>query len=264
MTNRLAVEPKVFVGVPVYGPINPDFFCSWTRLIAEFQNTGNNLVIPPPHIGDSLIPRARNSITRGFLDSDCTHLLFIDSDLIFSAEHIRRIISHDKDLVGGTYCKKMEGPVQFVCNSYADQTLKPDERGLMPVRYVGTGFMCIKRRVFEEMIKAFGEEIWYALDHDQKTVEYDFWGCQVYKYPDGKRRYLSEDWWFCQKWLDLGGKVWMDFQCVLKHSGSAIYPLKTQEPELNFKRQTPLPLESNAGDSVSNLAESPAINLIQT
>ena len=255
------MEPKVFVGVPVYSAINPDFFCSWTRLIAEFDKAGSNLVIPAPHIGDSLIPRARNSITSGFLESDCTHLLFIDSDLIFSADHIRRIISHDEDLVGGTYCKKMEGPPQFVCNSLPDPTIKCDDRGLIQVKYVGTGFMCIKRNVFVEMIRAFGEEMWYTLDHDRKRVEYDFWGCQVYKFPDGSRRYLSEDWWFCQKWLDLGGKVFMDLQCVLKHSGSAIYPLKTQEPELNFKRQPPLPLESNAGDSAPQPAGSPALDL---
>ena len=49
-----------------------------------------------------------------------------------------------------------------------------------------------------------------------------------HQFPGGTRRYLSEDWMFCQRWLDIGGKVYGDAGIVLKHIGSAVYPLQTQ------------------------------------
>ena len=46
----------------------------------------------------------------------------------------------------------------------------------------------------------------------------------------GKRRYLTEDWWFCQSWIDCGGKVFGDARVVLQHIGQITFPLKSQLP----------------------------------
>ena len=91
--------------------------------------------------------------------------------------------------------------------------------------------MLIKRVVFEQMIDRFGKEIGFMAD-EVKRQEYDFWSVGTYQFPDGTRRYLSEDWYFCQRWHDLGGKVWGDTKIVCKHVGQAVYPLKTQESDI--------------------------------
>lgn len=220
---------KLFVALPIYGGVDPNFFCSAMKMVAEF---GVNTVIHPL-IGDSLVSRARNGLTRMFLESDCTHLLFIDSDLVFSTDHIKRILSHDEDIVGGFYPKKKQGDAELVCNALDNCPNPIDEaRRLTQLKYIGTGFMCIKREVFERMIEAYGKDLIYTCDHDQETKEYDFWTVGVYQYPDGNRRYLSEDWYFCQRALDLGYKVWGDNGILCRHSGSAVYPLLTQEASI--------------------------------
>ena len=124
--------------------------------------------------GDSLVARARNSLTSDFLKTECTHLLFIDSDLVFSAEQIGRLLAHGKEVIGGFYPKKMEGLVQWVCNGM-DGKPTPGPDGLQELRYIGTGFLLVRRDVFERVIAEYGEEIAYHPEHSPKSVEYDLW-----------------------------------------------------------------------------------------
>lgn len=229
------VTPKVFVALPIYWNIDPFFFQSVLKFMREWSCS----MSIDAQIGDSAIGRSRNVLTRKFLESDCTHILFIDSDLVFSAAHVTRILYHKEDVVGGFYPKKQEGPLSMVCNTLDEVGMfQAREDGLIEVKYIGTGFLRVSRRAFELMIQHYGPQIKYTVDGDpNKSEEYDFWHMGTYQYKDGSRRYLSEDWWFCQRWIDLGGKIWGDGQVLLKHSGSALYPLRTQEQELFRKEQ---------------------------
>jgi len=211
---------KVFLGLPVYGGYDPHFVTSLMSLLGHRPCP----LVVHPCIGDSLVARARNRIAAKFLKSDCTHLLFIDTDLIFSPEHIARLISHDVPVVAGLYPKK-QTELAWVCNTLPD--VEADERGLQPVRYAGTGCLMIERGVLERMIGRYPEIEYDPDDGDEPGVKWDFFSCGVYKCPDsGLRRYLSEDWWFCQRARDLGYTVWMDTQVVMKHVGQMIYPLQ--------------------------------------
>lgn len=222
---------KLFVAIPVYGGMPAEFVQCLLRLQAQ----------PPCELslkflaGDSLVSRARNSLTYAFLKSDCTHLLFIDSDLVFSGEQIKKLIDHDLPVIGGFYPKKKEGPIEWVCNAFKDK-LEPAENGLQEVRYIGTGFIMVKREVFEKMIAEYGSKIAYAPDHNPKEIEHDLWPVGTYTDKTGFTRYLSEDWNFCQRWLDMGGKVFGDARVILKHIGHASYPLQSQLPEIFTKK----------------------------
>lgn len=217
---------KLFIGLPVYGAMD-----------AQFAQCLINLHLDPPcdeflvcpNLGDSLVSRSRNTITANFLATDATHLLFLDSDLIFSPEHVKRIVTHDVEIVGGFYPKKCEGPLQWVCNAMDGEKIEPLENGLQRVKYVGTGFMLVKREVFTKMIERY-PEIQFKADQTGR-VEHDFWSVGVHQFQDGSRRYLSEDWYFCQRWIDMGGEIWGDTKIIARHVGHAVYPLKTQQEE---------------------------------
>jgi hypothetical protein len=218
-------QRKLFVALPVYGALDVFF----TQSLIKFLNEPPCPIALRMNPGDSLVSRSRNTLTADFLESDATHLLFIDTDLIFSAEQVARLLAHDKDIVAGFYPKKQEGPVQWVCNAHlTEQPIGAD--GFQEVRYMGTGFLLVKRCVFECMIALF-PELAFKADHRDR-IEHDFWSVGTYQYADGTRRYLSEDWFFCQRALDAGFKVWGDTRIVLKHVGQAIYPLRSQEAEL--------------------------------
>ncbi len=229
----LAQKKKLFIGLPIYGNPEVGFMLCCMRLMAEFPV---NCVIEP-YPGDSLVSRARNVLTRKFLETDCTHFLQIDSDLVFSNEHIARILSHDEDVVGGFYPKKKDGDIELVFNTLEPQP-EMDGRRLTQVKYMGTGFLCVSRKVIEQMIVKYGDEITYTSDCDGKTIEHDIWPVGVYKFSNGVRRFLSEDWYFCQRALDLGFKVWGDNAIMLAHIGKAQYPLSHQQTKIFSKPET--------------------------
>jgi hypothetical protein len=78
--------------------------------------------------------------------------------------------------------------------------------------------MCIKRDVFSQMMAKY-PELNYLPDgppNPQAHLHWLFFDCMVD--PDDGR-YLSEDYAFCSRWRDIGGKIWVDLQCKLLHLG---------------------------------------------
>lgn len=174
------------------------------------------------------IERSRNKLAKQFLQGNCTHFLTIDSDIGFYPEDVNRISSHDVDVVGGLYPLKGQTPnVEWCMNmSPAQAAIGPREDGLQRVQYVGCGFMCVRREVFPKMLAALGPLIEYQSDYDGQT-EHAFFAQAISPTPTG-RRYLTEDWLFCQRWIDLGGKVFADLKVALRHAGRALWPLPGQ------------------------------------
>ena len=82
------------------------------------------------------------------------------------------------------------------------------EGDLIEVGTLGTGFMLVKRRVFEQMIEngatPYVDDI--GLNDKENSNQYDFFQCTI----DSQGRYLTEDWSFCRRWRQLGGQIWAD------------------------------------------------------
>ena len=169
-----AAPVKVFIGVPSYFHIDPHFHRS---MMLTFGWLGKNDKIHGevfPSFGDSPhVGRSRNMMTRIFLEGNYTDMLFIDSDLVFSPQHVERILSHPERVVGGIYFKKIEDRAEPCMNTLVKPILK--ENGLNQVAYIGTGFLRIKRIVFEMMIERWGKEMAYCPDGTTDLIEYNFW-----------------------------------------------------------------------------------------
>jgi hypothetical protein len=187
---------------------------------------------------DPSIIRARNELAAEFLLSTCTHLLYIDSDIIFKPGDVDRITSHKELVVGGLYPLKRDLRVVEWCVNTAlvngdildgrKVDLKPRDDGLQAVRYVGTGFMCIARAAFEKILEHDREEIEYQSDREPHRTEHAFFREGVHKTVDHWKRFLTEDYFFCQRWIELGETVWADTQCPVRHAGRAVWPLPQQ------------------------------------
>lgn len=155
---------------------------------------------------ESNVNRARNSCAAKFLAGDATHLMFVDADIQFHAEDIVKLAGHDKDIVGGIYPQKTLPP-KMVVNTLNNGKREGD---LVEVGTLGTGFMLIKRGVFERMIDQGTQK--YT---DDIGLCYDFFNCTI----DSAGRYLTEDWSFCRRWRQVGGTVWADTTVALAHVG---------------------------------------------
>lgn len=180
---------------------------------------------------ESLITRARNTIVSFFLRSDCTHLMFIDSDIDFHPEDVIKLARHTEDIVVGAYPIKhlvrQEGKSDVACLKYAVNLLKtpvPVINNLMEIEYGATGFMMIHRNVIETMIEKYPELKYQndvPINGEFKREDFHaLFDCVIDKESN---RYLSEDYTFCKRWRDIGGKIFMDISVNLSHIGTYVY-----------------------------------------
>jgi len=197
---------------------------------------------------ESLITRARNYMAAEFLNTNNTHMLFIDADIEFNPMDVLALLALDKPIACGPYPKKAlaweniydaarfglvpdneRGKLadfagDFVFNAIpGTQTFRVDEP--LEVLESGTGFMLIERSVFGTFAEKF-PEYWYTPDHHRSAM---FNGSRkIYQYFQAEidpktTRYLSEDYWFCQKAREAGCATWLAPWMQLKHHGSYVY-----------------------------------------
>ena len=195
---------------------------------------------------ESLITRARNKMVARFLDDESlTHLFWIDSDITFNPQSAIRLLLADRDVVAGVYpSKSLNWPSEGLpANTtradferrYAEYPFNPlgygktpvganvDDNGFVEVAEAPTGFMVIKRDVFYRMMKRY-PNLNYRPDgppnHPKAHLHWLFFDCMVD--PD-YNRYLSEDFAFCRRWRDMGGRIFVDTECRLQHLGQHMY-----------------------------------------
>ena len=201
---------------------------------------------------ESLITRARNYLVDEFLRSDMTHLMFIDSDIGFDANDGLALAAlaepgDDKEIICGPYPKKTiawEKIKRAVDKGFADENpneldkyvgdfvFNPVEgvgelRIDQPVEVLegGTGFMMIQRSAFDKFKEAYPDYS-YVPDH-VRTKHFDG-SREILMYfqaliDEDSKRYLSEDYMFCQWCRKIGIKIWMCPWMQLNHMGSYMF-----------------------------------------
>uniref|UniRef100_A0A6C0DSH8 Nucleotide-diphospho-sugar transferase domain-containing protein n=1 Tax=viral metagenome TaxID=1070528 RepID=A0A6C0DSH8_9ZZZZ len=206
---------------------------------------------------DSLVSRARNNlVAKAMNDPNVTHVLFIDADITWSPIDVFKLILSDKSLVGGVYPLKSyfwdkiinDEKNPNVVQSWIDRknnsqfkdrisdremiqynllkyninyigTQLAIQKNLARVKHLATGFMMFKRKVIEQMSRAFPSTKYVDdvgfLSGTENDHAYALFDCGV---EDG--HYYSEDWLFCHRWSKMGGSIWIDVSISLMHTGN--------------------------------------------
>jgi hypothetical protein len=233
--------PSLMIATPMYGGMCTGHYVSGLLNTINKMNSVNLPVYWMQLMNESLITRARNELTRLFLEKDFNYLMFIDADISFDEHAVAQLLSADKDIVVGIYPKKeidwdsierasKEGKDDiaayggaFVFNVEENEALVDDD-GLVEVRHGGTGFMLIKRRVFE-ILKQYVPTYRTSTYKDPNTGEYskplthEFFATSI----DDSSALLSEDYHFCDLWRKYGGKIYADPFVKLEHVGTYVF-----------------------------------------
>ena len=220
---------RVHICMPCYGGmLSEQTFMSFVKWGNTCRQLGIDWTVETMS-NESLISRARNTLTAKFLSNpESTHLMFIDADIGWEPWHLLVMLNRQVDVIGGLYPMKSL-PVKWCVNGIPGQSEGPD--GLVEVTKTGTGFLLIKRDVFDKLnqhpaVRPFNNDI--GLDPALNTHMKTYFDTAV-----RENRYYSEDWTFCENWRDLGGKIWMDTRVVLRHSGSYVFCMENQQHLLN-------------------------------
>jgi hypothetical protein len=241
---------KLFVATPMYGGMNHGLYM---KSCLDLQTTMYRYGIEIKFsflFNESLITRARNYLVDEFLRTDYTHMLFIDSDIHFNAQDVIALLALDKDVIGGPYPKKSMNWGNIAQAARSQPDLDPKELENLVGEYVfnvvkgtqqfqvteplevmeiGTGYMMVKREVFDKMKDEY-PTIRYKPDH---VGQANFDGSRyIHAYFDtvidtkesivggGSDRYLSEDYMFCQMWRKMGGQIYLCPWMKTQHIGS--------------------------------------------
>lgn len=201
-------EKKVFLAIPTYSGLCAGFTFALYQSAEALSKAGiaSELAI---YSGDCHVDDARNRLTRDFLETDCTDLVFIDSDLRWNPEDLVKLLTYDRDVVGATYPFKQDDdgyPVRMLPGeNWADI------EGLIEVDGLPTGFLRIKRHVLEQLA---GRAVKFHPKSDDRS---DFSLIFERQVVNGYRR--GGDYAFCKKWRDLEGKIYLSPEMEFEHYG---------------------------------------------
>jgi hypothetical protein len=243
----------LFVATPMYGGACAGMFA---KSCADLSAICTQYGIPLQFyflFNESLITRARNYCADEFMRSKAQHLMFIDSDIGFNPQDVIAMMAlqaQDEEtynIIGGPYPKKCiswEKIKVAVDKGMADEDPNILEKFVgdyvfnpkggqqsiaigepCEVLEIGTGFMMVAKSAMQKFADTYPQYL-YKPDH-VRTEHFDgtrkimmFFQAEV---DPKSERYLSEDYWFCQKAQEAGIRTWFCPWMKLQHVGSYIF-----------------------------------------
>jgi hypothetical protein len=188
---------KTLIGIviPSGDLIHADTACALALNIAMLTKTGINFALINPKC--SLVQKGRYIGVKQALNAGCSHVMFIDSDMVMPMNTIVTLLGHDKEVVGCYYPKRQKGN-QIVGTTDHFTPFDSRDTGVMKAYTLGCGMLMIKTDVFKAT-----PEPWFHVE-----------------FNDGE--FTSEDEYFC---INSSAHVWCD--CDLSkhigHIGSTTY-----------------------------------------
>lgn len=200
---------RVFLAVAAYEGLSAGFTYALFHTAQALQAAGieSELAI---YSGNCNVDDSRNRLVRDFLQSRCTDLVFLDSDLGWYARDFVSLVQYDRDVVAGIYPKK-HGDDGYPVILMPGPLMIERSDGLMEVQCVPTGFLRIKRHVLEALA---AKSEWFNSKNDADSAIPCIFDREIH---NGER--WGGDYVFSRKWRALGGKIHIDPQMRFEHSG---------------------------------------------
>jgi hypothetical protein len=232
---------SIFVATPVHSDVSIHYF----KACLEFQKECfvRKLPVMFQVMKSSLVTQGRQLCVSGFMESNCTHMLFIDSDISFNYKMIERMVNYDKEIclvpypIKGLDFDKIKSRIKegstldprVLGNQYTMSVPDPSnvkvENGFIEVERGPAGCMLIKKEVIEALIKEYPE---FTINQhtliDGKLVKrkhmYNFF--DTYWNKDDKT-YTGEDFYFCKLCKHAGIKMYALVDEYISHHGEFSY-----------------------------------------
>lgn len=212
-------------------------------------------------IGNGLIGDVRAKFVARFLaDKEFTHLMMIDDDVSWLQGSIRGLLAAEEEFICGLYPRRSD-PLTF--NFRADYdgkdgVLNVNDKGLIEgIWAVPAGFMLLSRAACEKMVAAYPHLIFesekvqdvngkYVGGYTAHALFDPYFLSQGEGRPPVK---LGEDYAFCQRWKDIGGKIYVDPAVIMGHTGRKTFLGKLGDvfiADVTDEEQPSAPIEGKA------------------
>jgi hypothetical protein len=243
---KIQQEIRICVATPVHS--NVSIF--YTQALLKFQQEcfQQNILVSFVLLKSSLVTQGRNLCVSNFLEdaNNYTHLLFIDSDIDFNSESVFTMLKKDKDIIAIPYPMKdinwdriiskwkVSPPTDafklsttgytFPIRLEDSEHIKIDD-GVMEVSHAPTGCMLIKRSTILKMMEHYPDlKINQPTIINGKEIEKPhFYNLFDTLHDPVTKKFFGEDFGFCQRWTDMGGKCYVYVMDYISHIGDYVY-----------------------------------------
>jgi hypothetical protein len=166
--------------------------------------------------GYKQIDLGRNQMASDALAAGCEETLWIDADTGFHPDAIEQLRSHDLPIVCGIYPKKNKRELAIHALPGTKEIVFGKGGGLIEILYGPTGFLRIRREVYETLRRRLALPECLA-DTGRTLVPY----FAPLIRPDGDSQwYLADDFAFCERARQCGYKIVADTTIRLWHIGT--------------------------------------------
>ena len=239
-------KDKKEISIMVCTPVHNECSIHYTQALLEFQVAcmQKNILVSFLLLKSSLVTQGRNLCVANFLNEKYTHMLFIDADIDFESKTIFKMLELDREVIAVPYpmktlnwdrVYKFKGDIKNsteLSHTGFTYPIKVQDRDnikvkddVMEVTHAPTGCMLIKRQVFDKMIEKYPE-----LKISQPTImngeakdKENLWNFFDTYHDLENKKYYGEDFGFCKKWTDIGGKCYCYIGDYITHIGEYQY-----------------------------------------
>jgi hypothetical protein len=198
---------RVCVAVPSGDDVKAAFAFDLTQLVGATIGARKDIDVRLSTVQGTIIHTARRDLVRMALKGDCTHILFLDSDMRFPRNALVRLLSHGVPIVGANYVTRRPNPkpVTFASDTSDKERVYTEltSTGLQEVDSTGFGVMLIHLDVFRNL-----SEPWFSFEW--KTPQW----------------MVGEDVYFCRKArteLEVPTFIDHDLSQEIRHVGTYEY-----------------------------------------
>lgn len=208
----------VFFALPAYsGQLHVETFRALLANMLALLKRGDRFTLWDES-GNAMIAHARDLILAQFLASDATHCVFVDSDVVFPADAVLRLVDAPVDFSAVVYRQRKDPANYCVMYDTTKAELWADPAtGLLEVLAVPAGFLCLTRECVLRMSSVYEHKTFNdkCAPNGKAVALFD-------NIHDGDM-YWGEDFSFCKRWRDMGGKIWVDPLINMGHIGNKMF-----------------------------------------
>jgi len=157
---------KVCIAIPCLDYMASDFALSLAALCmkrAYDPKLRKGVDLALIHQTGSIIMEARNSLVHRAQEMDCTHIFFLDSDVVVPPNALERLISWHKPIVAASYVKRVEphqllGEQLVSLDGEMEETIPLNNMTAFPLKAMATiplGCALISMKVFDSLTKPY-------------------------------------------------------------------------------------------------------------
>ncbi len=210
------MQPVICIAIPTRdGVIHVECMAGILQSMARWPCTVS-------HAQGGVAPHNRDLMTAGFIrERGTTHLLCVDSDVEWSADDLAKLLELDVDFAFGSYTtKRIGGP--FLRKLQVGSSHRADGYSIEEWERCAAGFVLLKREAVQRMWDAGADgELDYVDGNGNELVA--LWQTPGLVLRDGKRVQETDDYAFCRRWRDIGGRIFTRSDVQLGHVGHHVY-----------------------------------------